>query len=162
MLKIHLILVGVGCLLSKVSSCQNNLTYSKVDSIVTSINNSKTLRSVIDTGFIEQGDVKGKYRDCYMVDTLTGELKAFIGSVTLAKTYKSTVVAYYFYNSQLIKVELGDVMGGYKKYNTTYLYYIKEANEQNDTLESRELKKLKYLKLSKQYLDSFKKRMNRE
>lgn len=144
---------------SNVAFSQENLTYSKVDSIVASINNSKKLHNILDTGRIEQGNVKGRYRDCYVVDTVNNELKAFMGSVTLDKTLKSTVVAYYFHNSQLIKVEVGDIMGGYKKYNTTYLYYIKQAKVKDYTLQSKELKKLKYLRQSVYYFENFKKRM---
>lgn len=158
---VKLILACTFFICSNVALSQENLTYSKVDSIVASINNSKKLHNVLDTGRIEQGNVKGKYRDCYVVDTVTNELRAFIGSVTLDKTLKSTIVAYYFHNSRLIKVEIGDIMGGYKKYNTTYLYYVKEAKNKTDTLQSKELKKLKYLRQSVHYLESFKKRIHK-
>ena len=158
---IKLILASALLVFSNIGLCQDNLTCPKVDSIVASINSSKKLHNILDTGLIEQGNLKGRYRDCYIVDTVTNELRAFISSVTLDKTFKSTVVAYYFHNSQLIKVEIGDVIGGYKKYNTTHLYYIKEAKDKADTLQSKELKKLRYLRQSVKYLDNFKMQMHK-
>ncbi len=158
MLRIKLILfcVLISC---KAVFCQNNLTYSKIDSIVAATNNSKKFLNVLDTGRIEQGEIKGRYRDCYIIDTTTNELKAFVTSVTLDVTRNSTFTAYYFYQSKLIKVEIGDGYGGYKKHNLTYLYYINEPREKTDVYQSKELKKLKYLKLSEQYLQNFKEKV---
>lgn len=156
MLRIKLILLCIVFMSSNAAFCQTNLTYSKIDSIVTSINNSKKLLNILDTGRIEQKEIKGRYRDCYTIDTAANELRAFAGSMTLTKTHHSTVTAYYFYESRLIKVEVFDIRPDYKRYNSTYLYYISEPREKTDVYQSKELKKLKYLKLSEQYLQNFK------
>jgi len=156
MLRITLILFCVVFMASCSAFSQKSLTYPKVDSIVASINDSKKFLNVLDTGRIEQGEIIGRYRDSYIVDTAAKELKAFVGSVTISKTNNSTVIAYYFHESRLIKVEIGDITGGYKKHNLTYLYYINESKKEDDEFQSKELKKLKYLKLSAQYLKNFK------
>lgn len=151
----------LSCLLfMSVSSAfsQKDLTYSQVDSIVDLTNSSGSFVNVIDTGRIEQGEIVGRYRDCYIVDTLTKELKAFVGSMTLNDTHNATVTAYYFHKSRLIKLELFDIRTDHKRYNSTYLYYINEENEEGDELQSKNLKKLKYLKLSAGYLDNFQKK----
>lgn len=141
----------------KFAFCQSNLTYSKTDSIVAAINNTKKFLHVLDTGRIEQGEIKGKYRDCYIIDTATNELRAFVGTMTLDETRNSTVTAYYFYKSNLIKVEVFDIRQDYKRYNSTYLYYVNEPKEKSDVLQSKRLKKVKYLKLSMEYLENFRK-----
>jgi hypothetical protein len=155
MLKIKLVLFFIVFTSCNAALCQNNLTYSKIDSIVASINQSKKLINVLDTGRIEQGEIKGRYRDSYTIDTATNELRAFAASITLTKTHNSTVTVYYFYKSRLIKVELFDIRQDYKRYNSTYLYYIDEPEGKADVYQSKELKKLKYLRLSAQHLENF-------
>ena len=156
MFKLQFIIFSIVIILSNSSFCQSNLTHSEIDSIVASINKSKKLKNVLDTGNIKQGEIKGRFRDCYTIDTTTNELRAFTGSMTLTKTRQTTVTAYYFYESRLIKVEVFDIRPDYKKYNSTYLYYINEPKEQADVFQSKELKKLKYLRLSEPYLRNFK------
>lgn len=152
------------CILLSVNNtfCQNTLSHSKIDSIVACINKAKNFLNILDTGQIEQGEIKGRYRNCYIIDTATNELKSFVGSMTLSETHNSTVTAYYFYKSKLIKVEVFDIRQDYKRYNSTYLYYINEPEEKTDVLQSKELKKLKYLRLSAEYLENFKKGMMRK
>jgi hypothetical protein len=135
---------------------QQILTHSKIDSLVAVINNSKKLRTIIDTGSLRQSEIQGTYRNCFTFDGSSDELRAFSESVTLDKTYNSTVTAYYFYQSQLIKVEIFDIGADYKRYNSHYLYYIGESNGKKDGFQSNELQKLKYLKLSAQIVKNFK------
>jgi hypothetical protein len=137
---------------------QERFTYSQIDSLVNEINRAKNFLNILDTGYVEQGILKGRYRDSYIVDTVTNELKAIISSVTSNNTNNSSVIAYFFKQSQLIKVEIGNVRGGYHKYNLTYLYYIDEP-EKEDDFQIKELQKLKYLRLAMQYAEIFKNKL---
>lgn len=136
------------------SFSQSSFSYTEIDSLVSLTINSKNYLKIVDTGNLNFEFTSGSFRDLFIIDTSTNELKAFVGSVTLFNKRSSAVEAYYFHNSHLIKVEIFN-NAGYHRYNSKYIYYIKDPKEDVDFFDTNNIQRLKYLRLAEQYKEKY-------